>query len=138
LKETIATQILLGFLLGHCIVSTGKVLLKSVRGTWGGSLVSVGAKNGLGWADPVASNLNVEFNLKTIISSFQIELKSFNWSLRLSTFNFQLSILSYKLKSSSFNFQCRSSPNDHYHRLQPNSAPRRQITTFTHTLTPDS
>jgi hypothetical protein len=41
LKEAIATQILLGFLLGHYVVFIDGVSLKSEGGTWGGSLVSL-------------------------------------------------------------------------------------------------
>jgi hypothetical protein len=40
MKEAIATQILLGFLLGHYLVFIDGVSLKSEGGTWGGSLVS--------------------------------------------------------------------------------------------------
>ncbi len=47
MKEAIATQILLGFLLGHCVVFIDGVSLKSEGGTWGGSLVSPIPPNGL-------------------------------------------------------------------------------------------
>jgi hypothetical protein len=40
MKEAIAAQILLGFLLGHYIVFIDGVSLKSEGDTWGGSLVS--------------------------------------------------------------------------------------------------
>jgi hypothetical protein len=40
MKEAIATQILLGLLLGHYVVFINGVSLKSEGGTWGGSLVS--------------------------------------------------------------------------------------------------
>jgi hypothetical protein len=40
MKEAIATQILLGFLLGHYVVFIDGVSLKSEGGIWGGSLVS--------------------------------------------------------------------------------------------------
>jgi hypothetical protein len=40
MKEAIATQILLGFLLGHYVVFIDEVSLKSEGDTWGGSLVS--------------------------------------------------------------------------------------------------
>jgi hypothetical protein len=40
MKEAIATQILLGLLLGHYVVFIDGVSLKSEGGTWGGSLVS--------------------------------------------------------------------------------------------------
>jgi hypothetical protein len=39
MKEAIATQILLGFLLGHYVVFIDGVSLKSEGDTWGGSLV---------------------------------------------------------------------------------------------------
>ncbi len=41
MKEAIATQILLGFLLGHYVVFIDEVSLKSEGDTWGGSLVSI-------------------------------------------------------------------------------------------------
>ncbi len=47
MKEAIATQILLGFLLGHYVVFIDGVSLKSEGGTWGGSLVSRGLDNAL-------------------------------------------------------------------------------------------
>jgi hypothetical protein len=40
LKETIATQILSGFLLGHYVVFIDGVSFKSEGGAWEGSLVS--------------------------------------------------------------------------------------------------
>jgi hypothetical protein len=40
MKEAIATQIFLGFLLGHHVVFIDEVSLKSEGDTWGGSLVS--------------------------------------------------------------------------------------------------
>jgi hypothetical protein len=45
LKECLSTQILLGFLYGHYIVSSGTVSLKSMGDTSGGSLVSQKEKN---------------------------------------------------------------------------------------------
>jgi hypothetical protein len=41
LKEAIATQILLGLLLGHYVVFIDEVSLKSEGVTWEGSLVSL-------------------------------------------------------------------------------------------------
>jgi hypothetical protein len=80
MKEAIATQILLGFLLGHYVVFIDGVSLKSEGGTWGGSLVSLK----LSPINRECETLIVDYLRESTLSQkLMIELYSLNVFLRL-------------------------------------------------------
>jgi hypothetical protein len=74
LKEAIATQILLGFLLRHYVVFIEGVSLKLEGGTWGGSLVSCDTFSQNNNSNNIIEIMSTVSSLTAIFSNIQLQL----------------------------------------------------------------